>query len=402
LPSSSSQGSPPRRTAGTEGWCSRVSIDDIDSSYWLEDAAIAFPKRRHQGRVDVAIVGAGVTGCSCALTLAEGGLRVRVHEAREVATGASGRNGGFALRGGAPPYDVARSKLGPKRAVPLWRLSERALERLADLAGDAFRLTGSLRLAADQDEARSLRAEYDALRSDGFEAEWRPELNGPLAGRFHGALFHPTDGSLQPARWVRRLALRAADAGAEIREHDQIGDIDELEADAVVIATDGYTHGLLESLDRAVRPTRGQVLVTEPLDERLFSCPHSARQGYDYWRQTEEGRVVLGGRRDYALEPEWTSEEGTTPEIQEQLEGFLRELVGSAPRITHRWSGIFGMTEDLLPLAGRVRGRDGIWVACGYSGHGNVLGLACGDLVAQALLGWNPPELALFDPVRVL
>jgi gamma-glutamylputrescine oxidase len=54
------------------------------------------------GPVDVAIVGGGVTGCACALALAEGGKRVRLYEAREVAGGASGRNGGFAFRGGAP------------------------------------------------------------------------------------------------------------------------------------------------------------------------------------------------------------------------------------------------------------------------------------------------------------
>src|SRR2546430_13726157 len=61
-----------------------------------------------------------------------------------------------------------------------------------------------------------------ALRDDAFEVEWRPELNGRLAGRFHGAIFHPPDGSIQPARWVRRLAVKAAEAGAEIREHDLV------------------------------------------------------------------------------------------------------------------------------------------------------------------------------------
>jgi glycine/D-amino acid oxidase-like deaminating enzyme len=68
--------------------------------------------------------------------------------------------------------------------------------------------------------------------------------------------------------------------------------------------------------------------------------------------------------------------------------------------VTHRWSGFWGTTPDLLPLVGRVPGRDGLWVAAGFSGHGNVLGLACGDLVARAVLGEPPPELAMFDPAR--
>jgi gamma-glutamylputrescine oxidase len=360
------------------------------------------PQRRISGRADVAVVGAGVTGCSCALTLAQAGLRVRVHEARQVAGGASGRNGGFALRGGAMAYDVACAELGREGAVSFWRLTERALERLAELAGDAFRPTGSLRLAADAEEATSLRAECEALRADGFEVECRPNLGGRIAGRFHGAIFHPPDGSLHPARWVRRLAAHAAEAGAEIREHSPVTALEELDADQVVIATDGYTRGLLEPLDRAVEPTRAQVIVTEPLPEEYFACPHYARYGYDYWQQTEDLRLVLGGFRDSALEDEWTAEEATTPGIQARLDAFAAELVGDAPKVTHRWSGIFGTTEDLLPLAGRVPGREGVWVACGYSGHGNVLGFACGDLIAQAIAGAEPGELALLDPARAL
>jgi glycine/D-amino acid oxidase-like deaminating enzyme len=81
---------------------------------------------------------------------------------------------------------------------------------------------------------------------------------------------------------------------------------------------------------------------------------------------------------------------------------LIHELVGRQPAITHRWSGIFGMSPDELPLAGAVPGREGVWVARGYSGHGNVLGLACGDLVAKAILGRREPELELFDPARLL
>jgi len=352
--------------------------------------------------VDVAIVGAGVTGCSCALTLAQAGKRVRLYEAREVAGGASGRNGGFALRGGAPAYDVARRQLGRERAHALWRLTERYVDRLEELAGDAFRRNGSLRLAADADERLELQAEYDALREDGLAVEWRDELPEPLRERFHGAIFHPPDGALQPARWVRRLAAHAVSAGAEVREHERVESLDRLAADQVVIATDGYTQGLLPELDAAIAPTRGQVIVTEPLARSLFPCPHYARHGYDYWHQTPEGRIVAGGFRDKAVDHEHTAEEALTPVIQGHLERFVAELVGKSPAITHRWAGIFGTTEDRLPLAGRVPRHDGVWVAAGYSGHGNVLGLACGDLVARAILGDTSAELAVFDPARLL
>jgi glycine/D-amino acid oxidase-like deaminating enzyme len=374
----------------------------MTSSYWLSEAWSPPSAGDSDGVVDVAVVGAGVTGCSCAHVLAQAGLRVRVLEARQVASGASGRNGGFALRGGAPAYDAARRQLGADRARALWRLTERYLDRLESLAGDAFRRTGSLRLAADRDERAGLEAEYEALSDDGFAVEWRDDLSEPLAGRFRGALLDPTGGALQPARWVRRLAARAAEAGADIREHARVGALDEVEAETIVIATDGYTAGLVPALDAAVTPARGQVIATEPLDRQLFPCPHSARHGYDYWHQTPDGRLVAGGFRDTAFDEETTQEEVTTSLIQGHLERFMTELVGEPPTISHRWAGIFGNTDDRLPLVGRLPGQDRVWVSVGYSGHGNVMGLACGELVGRAILGEPAPELELFDPGRLV
>jgi gamma-glutamylputrescine oxidase len=375
----------------------------VSTPLWLEEEeAPLFPRRSRPGRAAAAVVGGGVTGCACALALARGGLRVSLYEARTIASGASGRNGGFALRGAAMPYDEARRLLGEDDARRLWLLTERWLKRLEELAGDAFRRVGSLRLAADAAERAELRSEYDALRADGFTVEWLEEPPAALSASYVGALLHPVDGSLQPARWVRRLAGLAAEAGVEVRERTPVASLQQLEADRIVIATDGYTCGLLPELDSVVRRTRGQMLATEPLPELLFERPHYARQGFDYWQQTPDRRLVAGGRRDVSLDSESTGTEAVTPKVQGAIEQLVRQLLGRLPAITHRWSGLFGITPDRLPLAGAVPHRGGIWVACGYSGHGNVLGLACGELVARAILGEETPELALFDPARLL
>ena len=369
--------------------------------YWLEDPVPPRTDTRQEGRVDVAIVGAGVTGCSAAYRLVDAGLRVRVHDARGIAEGASGRNGGFALGGGAARYDVARETYGAERAASYWRWTEEALERMAELAGDALRPTGSYRLAGDEEEREGIRLEYEALREDGFEAEWLDDVPGGAAGRFHGAISHPRDGSIQPARFVRRLAALATGAGAEIREHNLVEDVEALDADRVLVATDGYGHGLVSELSDAIWPTRGQVIASEPLERVLYDRPHYARQGFDYWQQLSDGRILLGGFRDVSILDELTDVEETTPTIQASLESFLHELAGEELQVTHRWAGIFGLTQDMLPLVGPVPGRDGrVWVAGGYSGHGNVLGFACGELVADALLGRESPQLELLDPAR--
>jgi gamma-glutamylputrescine oxidase len=143
------------------------------------------------------------------------------------------------------------------------------------------------------------------------------------------------------------------------------------------------------------------VVASEPLERILYDRPHYARQGFDYWQQLPDGRILLGGFRDTSILDELTDVEETTPAIQSSLESFLRELAGEEVAVTHRWAGIFGLTQDMLPLVGPVPGRDGrVWVAAGYSGHGNVLGFACGELVADAMLGRESPQLELLTPER--
>ncbi len=374
----------------------------MSTSYWLEEPGTELHSKPLDRLPDVDIVGGGITGCSAARTLAEAGLRVRVHEARGVAEGASGRNGGFALRGGAMPYERAREWLGADEAGAYWRATEEALRRLGEFVGDALRRVGSLHLAADEEEREELRVEYEALREDGFEAEWREPLSEPLGGRFLAGIFTPADAAVQPARMTRRLAERASASGVEFVEHHRVESLLELAADRVLIATDGYPSGLLGEFEGLIVPTRGQMVATEPIAERLFEYPHFGRHGFAYWQQVEDGRITAGGFRDVDLTTEFTAEEVITPTIQDSLENFLEGIVGRPLTVTHRWAGIFGLVLDFMPVVGPVPGIEGAWVCGGYSGHGNVLAFMCGDLVAKAMLGEENPYLALFDPARLL
>ena len=333
------------------------------SSWWLDEEAAPALARVRVDAPEFEIVGAGITGISAALTLAEAGRRVRVHDAREVAGGASGRNGGFALRGGAMPYDQAREWLGRDNALEYWRLTEQYLDRLAALAGDALRRTGSLRIAADDEERDEIRAECEALWEDGIAAEWRTDV---LDGRFPAAIFHPGDAAIQPARLVRRLAARAAEAGVEIVEHHRVESIDELEAPQVLIATDGYPSGLLGELEGLIIPTRGQMIATEPIEERLFDCPHYGRHGFDYWQQLPDGRITAAAsgtsrwtpssptprRRRRPSRARWSRSSPTWSAVPSRWRSAGRASSGSCST-SCRWSG---GSRDLVALSHKLLG----------------------------------------------
>ena len=144
------------------------------------------------------------------------------------------------------------------------------------------------------------------------------------------------------------------------------------------------------------------MIATEPVSPLHFETPHYGRHGFDYWHQRSDGRVVAGGFRDVSIDSEFTADDVTTPVVQDALEQFVASLFGRALRIDYRWAGIFGLVFDFLPVVGPVPEQDGTWVAGGYSGHGNVLGFACGRLVARAILGDRDPLLDLFEPARLL
>ena len=208
-------------------------------------------------------------------------------------------------------------------------LTERALDRMEELAGDAFRRVGSLRLAADAAERDALRREHDALRDDGFAVEWVDELPARLAALYDGAILHPARRG-DPARPLGATPRGACGGGRGGRARARCrSTVDAVDADVVVVAGDGFTAALLPELARGRSPdARPGARDRAARRAAATSRPHYARDGYDYWQQLPDGRLVIGGQRDASLATEDTDVEETTPVIQDRLE----QLVGAARR----------------------------------------------------------------------
>jgi glycine/D-amino acid oxidase-like deaminating enzyme len=392
--------------------------------FWLDGPYQ--PRAGLQGdvEVDACVIGGGVGGLSCARRLAEHGIETVLLEAATVAGGASGRNGGFLIAGTAAFHNDARERFGVERARRMYAGTLEAQREVYELAeqlgaGDAVRRVGLLRLAVSEEEAEHVRAHAAALREDAFPGETVERKDLPPALRRTGLVgcFTDNDAALHPARWYRLLAAAAEAAGARIYEGTRVrapvpapgegpvvvdsagtdGAGSGVRARHVIVAADGALPTLVPDYEGRVRSRRLHMVATEPLPPALESMVY-ARWGFEYLQQRPDGRILAGGFSDVDGEGSYTESDVGSPLIWERVEAYLRDDIGADARITHRWAGLVGYSDDALPYVGEVPGRPGLYVSGGYSGVGNVPGFMCGRDIADAIAG--RPREPLFPADR--
>ena len=378
---------------------------------------------------DVVVVGGGVSGCSAAWHLARAGVRVRLLEAREIAAGASGRNGGFLLAGLARRPVALAELVGSSRAAELFAITAEGRERRFEVAetigaGAFAARTGSLRLAVDAGELAELHAEAELLEAMGDVRVQRldaHELPERLVGHFVGGLRFPDDGRSVPAGWVRALAAAAEREGAIVHEHSPAAAIEDddvqvtvrtaaghvVRAEHVVVATEAWLPALLPELAGRVLPYRSQVLAAAaPRDdagEVVRVLPHVtwSRRGWDYAQQAADGTLVVGGEQLEELERlrHWT--EDVEPDDQAWIESWIERVVGIRPTVVARWAGVLGQTSDDFPILGALPGRPRVVSCGGWGGAGNVLGFVGGSMVADLVRGGTDRIPAEFRAARI-
>lgn len=359
---------------------------------------------RLPARVQVAVLGAGVIGTAVAYALARRGARVLVLESRLPGWGASGRNAGLVLGGPASLREL--------RAL----LDEEGIE-----AGYAE--PGHLALAGSPEVMDRFRAERAARPAGAAplqlldRGECEALLGLRVSPRFQGGRWMPVAGSLHPARFLYGLAGAAVRRGARVAAGTPVRAVrpaargagwevrtgrGTVRAERVVLACNARAARLWPPLRPVLSPSRGQVLATRPLPPR-FGPGMAVDYGAVYWRQAEDGTVVIGGCRDADPGAERTAREGLNPRIQRALQAFLPAAFPGLERVrvARRWAGIMDATPDGRPLAGPWPGAPGLWVAAGFGGHGLPPALGTGRALAEAMLeGTRPAELAPLDPAR--
>jgi glycine/D-amino acid oxidase-like deaminating enzyme len=420
-----------------------------DTPYWLRSPhplAGYRSKPRLEGRVDVVVVGAGLTGASAAYHLAGRGLRVAVVDAGDPATEASGRNGGnFELvpensiglyRGLARERlklarrlrpDLSRTDLERQAALEaaaVLRLTSRNRGRLRELVEREeidcdFCPAGWLFLAGDERVERGLDEEGPLLEAHGAAVElWPPERVRAEHGfetRFRSR-FLPGDGSYHPFRYACGLLDRALRRGVELYTRLPVVELGDgvvttaegrTVAHRVVVATNAFTRELLPELE--VAPFQSQVTVTEHAPDRTGGRIVTSELGPVYFNQPRGGvrgdraPLVLGGGDDRPLANPRSRRRSSVVHrlLLELRDGYFPELRGVPP--SAEWIGPMGFTPDQLPAIGEL--RPGIVVAAGFNGYGGSYTTAAGEAAAATAASGAVPhwvDAKVFTPKRLL
>ncbi|MCO4760262.1 MAG: FAD-binding oxidoreductase [Myxococcales bacterium] len=375
-------------------------------SVWLDETHTAHKPAGADVEVDVLIIGAGISGTSLAWWLKDSGLSIAIVDKGDIAAGASGRNAGFITCGSVEHYTRQVGRLGEDLAHTLWQHSQENLAMIRDyIVADGgvdcdFRQQGTYSLAGSEHEMRELEESAEMMQQRGIAVSLvdQAHIADKLGARgfFGGALFHD-DGECHPVKLVRGIAQLS---GASVYSHHEVhrleptGDVVRVHtqravfrASFVVMATNGLSAQLHPWFADKIYPTRGQILVTEPVAP-MMAAPCYCNHVLDYFRQLPDGRVLIGGFRQLAKEAEVGVADTPNPEIHAALEAFLRRHFASLEkaRVDYRWAGIMGFSADGQPMVGSLPQHPQVYFMGGFTGHGIGQAFRVAKVLADVML----------------
>lgn len=355
---------------------------------------------------DVCIIGAGFTGLSTALHLAENGFKVVVLEANLVGFGASGRNGGQIVHSYSRDIDFIEKHYGTEIGSGMGNMAFeganiiRRIVKEYDIQCDLK--PGSLFAACNKNQLKGLESRkklWESYGNKSLELIDSTEIGEHIGSdRYCGALLDKSGGHFHPLNLVLGEAAAIESLGGRIFERSKVLKVTEgdkpivhtekaqVTANFVMVAGNAYLGGLIPELQQKAMPCGTQVITTEPLSteqqKQLLPndiCVEDCNYLLDYYRLSGDGRLIYGGGVTYGeREPG-----AVTSLIMPNLLKTFPQLQGV--KVDYEWSGNFLLTLMRLPQLGRI--GNNIYYAQGYSGHGITSTHLAGHVIASAIRG---------------
>jgi gamma-glutamylputrescine oxidase len=400
-----------------------MSVDAAASVYppsWYAASQPELPLRaplRGQARADVAVLGAGYTGLSAALALAEKGYKVTVLEAERIGWGASGRNGGQAIVGYGCEQDTLETLVGDADARLLFDFSRDGMhmlkQRIARHGIDCDWRDGHASVPIQPRQERALRSDIERMaRLYDYPLEWwdGQRLQQELASeRYLGAMYDAASGHLHPLAYAQGLARAAEAAGVTIHEQSPairlergtrpalITSHGRVDADFVVLAGNAWLQDIAPELETRMMPVGTYIGATQPLGaERARALIRNdmavadVNWALDYFRLSRDHRLLFGGQANYSALP--------PPGLRASMTRRMRRVFPQLADVEmeYVWGGYIDITRNRAPHWGRL--TPNVYFAQGFSGHGVASTGLAGEVIAAAIAG-QAQRLDVFERI---
>lgn len=366
-----------------------------------------FQSLQGQENCDVCVIGAGYTGLSTALHLAERGYEVILLEAQRLGFGASGRNGGQVGSGQRVEQDDLEKMVGKEHARQLWDMGEESKatvkELIAKHAIDCGYKDGVMHtelrprnLHHTTDYVEKLQKDYSYDKIEFLDQDAVQSALGTEA--YCGGSMDWGAGHLHPLNFALGLARACQAAGVRVFEETRVTEIKRGEpaevvaengkvtAKFVALGANGYLGNLEPQVAARVMPINNFIVATEPLGEAMAHslirddvAVADSKFVVNYFRLSEDNRLLFGGGESYGYKfPKYLVAKARKPmlEIYPQLQDT---------RIDYAWGGTLGITMNRMPDFHRL--SPNILSASGFSGHGVAMATLAGKLMAEAISG---------------
>lgn len=379
----------------------------------------AYPSLDENLKVDVAIIGAGVTGALVGYHLMQAGQSVALLERRHAGMGSTSSSTALLQYEIDTPLTKLAELVGEESAARSYQLCLEAIHELHDLSRTlktdvGFELKKSLYYATYQKDVPDLRREYAIRKKHGFDLDFLEagdvEKLMPFAAP--AALLSPVSAQVDAYRLAHALLAKITQDGGRIFNQTEVKTIHHhargvelvtqhdcrVQARRLVIAAGYESQGYLSQ--RVERLHSSYAIISEPLGtEREFWAGNcliwETARPYLYLRTTPGGRILVGGKDEPFYSP-GKRDALLNRKSRELAEAFQRLFPDIPFRTDFKWTGTFAETEDGLPYIGMHPAHPHTYFALGYGGNGITFSLIAAKFIRDHLTGRKNPDADLF------